>query len=68
LTIAGGIAGIGLAAVASRFADALVYGIRTFDIATYLAALSILIAVALLACLIPGRRATAIDPVRALRE
>jgi putative ABC transport system permease protein len=68
LTLAGAIVGIVLAALASRFAGTLLYGIRSFDTATYLGAAGVLIAVALLACLIPGRRATAIDPVQALRE
>jgi predicted lysophospholipase L1 biosynthesis ABC-type transport system permease subunit len=68
LTIAGAVVGLVLAALASRLVGTLLYGIHSFDTATYLAAAGVLIAVALLACLIPGRRATAIDPVRALRE
>jgi putative ABC transport system permease protein len=68
LTIVGVIAGIGLAAGASRFVGAWVYGVPSMDTAAYLGAVMVLIAVALLACLIPARRATAIDPVQALRE
>ena len=67
LAAAGAIAGIALAGLATRFLSALLYGVRSFDTPTYLAAVAALIAVALLACLIPGRRATAIDPVQALR-
>jgi ABC-type antimicrobial peptide transport system permease subunit len=68
LTIAGAIVGIVLAALASRLAGALLYGIHWFDIVTYTAAAGVLMIVALLACLIPGRRAMALDPVQALRE
>jgi len=64
----GAAAGIVLAAVASRMMGALLYGIGPSDIATYLTATGVLIGVALLACLIPSRRATSIDPNEALRE
>ncbi|MGH9671844.1 MAG: ADOP family duplicated permease, partial [Bryobacteraceae bacterium] len=46
LTIAGAIAGSVLAALASRVVGTLLYGIHSFDTATYLAAASVLIAVA----------------------
>jgi ABC-type lipoprotein release transport system permease subunit len=46
----------------------LLYGVRPSDMATYLSATGVLFAVALLACLIPSRRATSIDPTAALRE
>jgi putative ABC transport system permease protein len=68
LIVAGATVGTVLAALASRLIGALLYDIPWFDIATYLAAAGVLISVALLACLIPGRRATALDPVQALRE
>ncbi len=56
------------AAAASRMFSPLLYGIRPSDLATYLSATSVLLAVALIACLIPSRRATSIDPTEALRE
>jgi ABC-type antimicrobial peptide transport system permease subunit len=68
LTCAGALSGIALAALASRWAGELLYGVRPFEPAAHLAAAGILSAVALLACLVPARRATAIDPMRALRE
>ncbi|HEY7114777.1 MAG TPA: hypothetical protein VIA45_17750 [Thermoanaerobaculia bacterium] len=37
------------------------------DVATYAAVASLLLAVAVLACWIPGRRAMRVDPVIALR-
>jgi len=65
---AGAAAGIALAAVTSRLVATLLYGIRPTDVTTYLSATGVLVGVALLACLIPGRRATSIDPTEALRE
>jgi ABC-type antimicrobial peptide transport system permease subunit len=65
---AGAIGGIALAAAAFRMLSALLYGVRSFDPGTYLMAIGVLLAVALLATLIPSRRATSIDPTRALRE
>lgn len=68
LAMAGVITGIALAVMASRLAGALVYGVGSLDAASYLGAAGVLASAALLACLIPARRATAIDPVQALRE
>jgi hypothetical protein len=62
------LAGIVLAAVTSRLVVTLLYGVRTLDVMTYLSATLVLFGVTLLAGLIPGRRATAIHPVEALRE
>jgi ABC-type antimicrobial peptide transport system permease subunit len=67
LAATGAAAGIVLAAAASRVMGTLLYGIRPSDIVTYLAATGLLFGVALLACLIPSRRATSIDPTEALR-
>ena len=51
----------------SRYFTALLFGIQRFDILTYLAVAALLLATALLACYIPGRRAMRIDPALALR-
>ena len=67
LAAAGVIAGIAIAAAMSRFLTKLLFGIPPTDALSYLAAASVLFTVALIACLIPGRRATAIDPAQALR-
>jgi predicted permease len=67
VTIAGVIAGIVLAALATRFVDTLLYGVGSFDRLTYLGTVTVLITVSFFACLIAARRATAIDPVQALR-
>jgi ABC-type antimicrobial peptide transport system permease subunit len=65
--------GIGLAAglpatfALSRLVSSQLYGVKPDDIWTATAALAILSAVAAGAGFLPARRASAIDPIRALR-
>jgi predicted lysophospholipase L1 biosynthesis ABC-type transport system permease subunit len=74
LASGGRLAGIGaaiglvLAFMVSRLIATLLYGVGSFDAGAYLSAAAVLFAVAMIACLVPGRRATSIDPARALRE
>jgi ABC-type antimicrobial peptide transport system permease subunit len=51
----------------TRLMGNLLYKVSPRDPIAFGAALIILIAVALVACFLPARRATRIDPVRALR-
>jgi len=51
----------------SRLLQSLLFGIGASDLRTMFAVTLILIAVAFIACLLPARRATLVDPVKALR-
>ena len=62
------VAGLAGALALARFMTALVFGIATRDPVTFAAVPAMLAAVALVAALVPARRAAAVDPMRALRE
>ncbi|MDQ3013650.1 MAG: FtsX-like permease family protein, partial [Acidobacteriota bacterium] len=61
--------GVGLLAALplTRFMRTLLFGVNASDPATYAVIALMLMAVALLACIIPARRATKVDPMIALR-
>jgi putative ABC transport system permease protein len=61
--VLGIVASIGL----TRFLAGLLYGVTSVDPATFVAISILLLLVAALACYIPARRATKIDPLTALR-
>src|SRR5213082_2555740 len=67
LTIVGVVIGASAALLLTRLMGNLLYKVSPRDPIAFGAALIILIAVALIACFLPARRATRIDPVRALR-
>ena len=69
LVLAGTGAAVGIATAlgVTRFLQTLLFGVRAGDPLTYVAVAFGLAAVALLACYIPARRATHVDPLVALR-
>ena len=51
----------------SRYLETLLFGIKPFDVFTYVTVAALLLATALIACILPGRRAMRVDPAVALR-
>jgi len=67
LAVVGIVLGVGGALALTRFMTALLFGIKPTDFKTFLFVSIGLFVVALLACLIPARRAMKVDPLVALR-
>lgn len=68
ITLSGAALGLGLAAWATSFTAARLYGVSRFDFLSFLVAAVVLAAVAIGSALIPARRASRVDPVDALRH
>jgi predicted permease len=68
LITAGVLGGMALALTASRYLESVLFGVSPFDWATFLVVPGILVAVAVVACLVPAWRAARIDPLVALRQ
>ncbi|HYB96156.1 MAG TPA: ABC transporter permease [Vicinamibacterales bacterium] len=68
LTAIGLAVGLAGAAALARTLSGVVYGIGTFDPLTFAAAPLLLCGIALLACVLPARRAASVDPIAALRQ
>ena len=67
LVLAGGVIGVFAAAASARVLESLLYGVDTDDPLTFIAAPLVVVAVALVACWFPARRAARIDPMKTLR-
>ena len=68
LTGAGIVLGLIGAAALTRVMESLLFGISTRDVTTFAIVPVLLIVTAMVACYIPARRATRVDPVVALRD
>jgi putative ABC transport system permease protein len=67
LTIIGVIVGLGGAFALTRVMSSLMFGVTTKDPITFVAVAALLVVVAFIACFVPARRATKVDPLVALR-
>ena len=67
MVLTGALVGLPAAYGMGRLSESLLYGVHGGDAAVYLTSLGIICLVAFVACYIPSRRATRIDPIVALR-
>ncbi len=65
--IAGMLVGLAVAAVSARLIQNLLFEVQALDPLVYAGTCSILVAIAALACYVPARRASRLNPVEALR-
>jgi putative ABC transport system permease protein len=68
LTLIGVVVGVGGALLLTRVLGSLLFGVSPTDLLTFISVASLLTLVAFLACYMPARRATKVDPMRALRS
>jgi putative ABC transport system permease protein len=65
---AGATLGLAASTILSRLAESLLFKITHLDLVTYFGAVLFLFVVALVACILPARRATSVDPTAELRS
>jgi ABC-type antimicrobial peptide transport system permease subunit len=68
MVLTGLLIGLAIAAAMSRFARSMLYGIEAADPVTFAAVPLVLAAVALVAAILPARRAARVDPATVLRD
>jgi putative ABC transport system permease protein len=68
LVALGGAFGLAGASVAVRFVRGRLFGVEPTDSVTWIAVSAVLVLVAVIACVLPARRAMRIDPAAALRS
>jgi putative ABC transport system permease protein len=67
LAIAGSVIGLSFAAWGTKLIENQLYGVARSDIVSFMAAVIVLVGAALLACVVPTRRALSVDPITAIR-
>src|SRR5689334_1182926 len=67
MVLAGAALGLPLAYGLARASESLLFGVHANDIAVYLVSLGVITVIASVACYVPARRATRVDPLVALR-
>ena len=67
LMVAGIVIGLAGAAALTRLMQAVLFGVTPLDPVAFVVAPAILLIVATAACLVPAKRAAAVDPAEALR-
>jgi ABC-type antimicrobial peptide transport system permease subunit len=67
MVIAGALVGLPLAFVLARLSESLLFGVSAANPVTYVLGLLLIAVVAAVACYVPTRRATRVDPLVALR-
>lgn len=68
LALTGLVSGLVVAVWLSRWVSALLFGVSPFDVTTMVITSAILLLTTLVACYMPARRASSIDPMAALRH
>jgi putative ABC transport system permease protein len=68
VTLVGIFIGLGLAVVPAQMLAGWLYGVSATDPATFAGSALFLLFIALLACYLPARRATKVEPITALRR
>jgi putative ABC transport system permease protein len=68
LTLLGALLGLTASFALTRFMQTLLFGVSPNDPLTFIAVAFLLAGVALIACYIPARRATKVDPLTSLRH
>jgi ABC-type lipoprotein release transport system permease subunit len=59
--------GVAAAAAAARMIRGLLFGVESTDVTTFVAVATLLLAISAVACWLPARRASSVDPILALR-
>ena len=67
LAVIGVVLGVGGAAAVTRLMKNLLFGVEAVDAATFGAVTVVILGASLLACFVPARRATKVDPLVALK-